>query len=163
MNTAISKTTIVLHTVAIDFLLLTVACLIPAASHSFSLPIYQLNPMYICLLAGMALVSDRRNSVLLAILLPVVTMLVVGMPTPLKSVCIVAELLTLVCSYTLFSRYMKRFTAILSAMLCGKVVFYLLKVLLLSPAVIIGTNIWLQLSTVLIYALLFAALPSKTK
>ncbi|MBQ6238622.1 MAG: hypothetical protein IJK07_10455 [Bacteroidales bacterium] len=163
MNTTISKTTVALHTVAIDVLLLTVACLIPAASHTFSLPIYQLNPMYFCLLAEMTLVCDRRNSVLLAILLPVVTMLVVGMPTPLKCICIVAELLTLVGIYTFLSRFMQRFIAVLTAMLCSKVVFYLLKALLLSPAVLIGTSIWLQLSTVLLYALLFATLSRKTK
>ena len=163
MNTAISKTTVALHTLAIDALLLTVACLVPAASHTLSLPIYQLNPMYLCLLAGMALVGDRRNGVLMAILLPIVTMLVVGMPTPLKCVCIVAELLTVVGAYTFFSSRLRKFAAILTAMLCGKVVFYLLKALLLSPAVLFGTSVWLQLSTVLIYALLFAAIAGKRK
>jgi len=163
MNSSISKTNVALRTVALDALLLTVACLIPAVSHAFSLPLYQLNPMYLCLLAGMALVGDRRNGFLLAMLLPVATMLVVGMPTPLKCVCIVAELSTVVGVYSLISRRLHHFAAILTAMLCGKVVFYLLKALLLSPAVLIGTSIWLQLSTVLLYALLFAAIVRKTK
>ena len=161
MSITISKTGVVLRTVVIDALLLTAACLVPVASHAFSLPLYQLNPMALCLLLGMALVGDRRNGVLLAVLMPVVSMLVTGMPIPAKCICMVAELLTVVGVCTLMSNRIRPLLSAVAAMLCGKVVYYLLKALLISPAVLVGTSVWLQLSTVIVYGAMFAFVASR--
>lgn len=162
MSITISKTSVVLHTVAVDALLLTAACLVPVASHAFSLPLYQLNPMALCLLLGMALVGDRRNGVLLAVLMPVVSMLVTGMPVPAKCLCMVAELLTIVAVYALMSNRIRPLLSVLTAMLCGKVVYYLLKALIISQAVLVGTSVWLQMATIVVYGLAFAFLAKKT-
>lgn len=162
MSITISKTSVVLRTVAVDALLLTAACLVPVASHAFSLPLYQLNPMALCLLLGMALVGDRRNGVLLAVLMPVVSMLVTGMPVPAKCLCMVAELLTIVAVYALMSNRIRPLLSVLTAMLCGKVVYYLLKALIISQAVLVGTSVWLQMATIVVYGLAFAFLAKKT-
>ena len=146
MSITISKTSVVLRTVAVDALLLTAACLVPVASHAFSLPLYQLNPMALCLLLGMALVGDRRNGVLLAVLMPVVSMLVTS---------------TVVGVCTLMSNRIRPLLSAVAAMLCGKVVYYLLKALLISPAVLVGTSVWLQLSTVIVYGAMFAFVASR--
>ena len=66
--------------VAVDMTLVTVACLIPAVSHLFALPLYMLNPMLALLLVGMALGRDWRNALLLAILMPLLSSLLTGMP-----------------------------------------------------------------------------------
>ena len=141
-----------------DVVLLGAVCLVPTLSHLFALPIYMMNPMLLCLLAGMLVVRDRRNAYLLAVLLPSVSMLLTGMPVPLKAICMIAELLTVVALFQLLERRAPMFVALVAAVLAGKVVYYGLKALLLAPAVLIGTNVWLQLGTVAVYAALFATL-----
>ena len=139
----------------IDAVLLAFICAVPALSHVFAIPFYKLNPMAMCLLAGMLLVRWKGNGYLLAVLLPVVSMLVSGMPVPAVCVCIVVELLSVVGVYGLLERRAGAFVSILAALLSGKVVFYLLKTVLVAPAVLIGTNVWLQLAVVAVLSLLF--------
>ena len=106
---------------------------------------------------------------LLAVLLPLVSMLAVGMPTPAKALCMGAELLTLVSVFTLLqSRWgfasasvAGRFTAVVAAMLCGKMVYYALKAVILAPAVLISTPWTIQLLVMVGVALLFALLQRK--
>lgn len=139
----------------IDALLLVFICAVPALSHVFAIPFYKLNPMAMCLLAGMLLVRWKGNGYLLAVLLPVVNMLVSGMPVPAVCVCMVTELLTVVGVYDLLERRAGAFVSILAALLSGKVVFYLLKTVLVAPAVLIGTNVWLQLAVIAVLSFVF--------
>ena len=90
MNTLTCNKPALLRTALVDITLLAVASLIPTLSHLTALPLYQLNPMMLVLLGGMLLVRGRANAILLAVLLPVVSMVAVGMPTPLKALCMVA-------------------------------------------------------------------------
>ena len=156
MGVTISKTRSSARVMLIDAVLLAFICAVPALSHVFAIPFYKLNPMAMCLLAGMLLVRWKGNGYLLAMLLPVVSMLLSGMPVPAVCVCMVAELLSVVGVYDLLERRAGAFVSILAALLSGKVVFYLLKALLVSPAVLIGTNVWLQLAVVVVLGTLFA-------
>ena len=156
MSVTISKTGSVVRILAVDALLLCFICVIPALFHMTSLPLYKLNPMTMCLLVGILLVRDRRNGYLLAVLLPLVSMLVSGMPVPMKALCMVPELLSIVFVYGVLERRIGVFGAVLSALLAGKIVYYALKAVLVSPLVLVGTNIWLQVVTVLMYGGLFA-------
>lgn len=158
MNVTISKTGSVLRTIAIDVLLLSLICAIPMLSHLVAFPLYKLNPMTLCLLAGMLLVNDRRNAYLLALLLPLVSLLVSGMPTPLKCVCIIAELSTIVAVFQLAEKRMGSFVSIMCAMMSGKVIYYVLKALIVSPTVLFSTNVCLQLVLLLAMALLFGVI-----
>lgn len=147
---------------AIDLLLLAVGCSVPALSHILSLPLYWLNPMLWVLLLGMVLVRDRRNGYVLALMLPLFSMLVVGMPTPAKAFCMVAEYATVVFVCERLQAWKGHLWgtmgALLVSMLCGKVVYYLLKALVLMPAVLVGTPVLVQLSVMLVSALAFALL-----
>ena len=160
MNTSSARVQSLWCVAAIDSVLLVVACGVPTLSHLLAWPLYWLNPMLLVLLAGMMLVSDRRNAYLLAVLLPVVSMLAVGMPTPLKAFCMVAEYLTVVFVSSRLQTWNGRFVgtmgAMLLAMLAGKVVYYLLKAVLLAPAVLVSTPIWVQLVVVLVAAAIYA-------
>ena len=154
------KNSTILRTALIDSVLLATACLIPTLSHITALPLYQLNPMLLVLLAGMLFVPSRANTMLLALLLPTVSMLAVGMPTPLKAVCMVAEMLTIVFLFSLLQRSWatstpKLFASLLAAMLCGKITYYALKALLIAPADLISTPLSLQATVTLGAALLF--------
>ncbi|MBQ6067904.1 MAG: hypothetical protein IJK84_00235 [Bacteroidales bacterium] len=165
MNATFVKWGALWRVVAIDALLLMVACLVPTLSHLLAWPLYQLNPMMLVLLAGMLLVGDRRNAYLLAVLLPVVSMLAVGMPTPLKALCMVAEYATLVfvCGrlQAWNGSWLGRTGALLVAVLAGKVVYYMLKALVLAPAVLVGTSVWLQLGVAVVAAVVYGVLKAK--
>lgn len=148
---------------AFDAVLLTLACLIPTASHLLAVPLYKLNPMLALLLAGMLLGRDWRNALVLAVLMPVVSCVVVGMPAAPKMVCMVAELATVAGLFTVLSRRWAVLPAMLTAIVAGKVVYYALKAAVLAPAVLVGTEWWMQLGAVIVWGGLFALLYRRDK
>ncbi|MBO4752640.1 MAG: hypothetical protein J5526_07875 [Bacteroidales bacterium] len=146
----------------IDAALLVAACLIPAMSHLLALPLYMLNPMLMVVVAGMLLVNSRWNAYLLALVVPFVTCLVAGMPTPLGALCMVCEYAAVVTVFGLMARrnsgFWWVFGSILTAVLAGKVVYYLAKWILLRPEQLIGTSLVWQTVSVLAIAAVFALL-----
>ena len=67
---------------AVDAALLGAACLVPTLSQLTSLPLYQLNPMLLMLMASLLLVRNARirrlnlrnaNALLLAVAMPIVS------------------------------------------------------------------------------------------
>ena len=141
--------------------LLAAACLIPAASHLFAVPLYMLNPMLALLLAGVLFGRDWRNALVLAVLMPLVSCLVTGMPAVPKMVCMMAELATVVGLFSVFERRWGAALAVFPAIVAGKVIYYALKAIILAPAVLVGTEWWMQLAAVLLWGGLFAMLNSK--
>ena len=141
-----------------DAALIAAACLIPAVSHLTALPLYMLNPMLALLLAGMLLGKDWRNALVLAVLMPAVSCLVVGMPTAAKMLCMVAELATVAGLFHLLSRRWAVLPAVLVSVVAAKIVYYALKAVVIAPAVLIGTAWWMQLGAVVLWGGLFAAL-----
>ncbi len=142
----------------LDAVMVGAACMVPAVSHVVALPLYMLNPMLALLLAGMLVGKDWRNGLLLALLMPVVSCLVTGMPAPAKMVCMVAELATVAALFGVLSRRWKALPAVLTAIVAGKVVYYGMKVVIVAPAVLVGTDMWLQLAVVILWGGLFALL-----
>ena len=127
----------------LDAMLVGAACVVPAASHVLALPLYMLNPML---------------ALLLAVLMPVVSCMVTGMPAPAKMVCMVAELATVAALFGVLARRWKVLPAVLTAVLAGKGVYYALKALVMAPAVLVGTAWWVQIAAVLLWGGLFAML-----
>lgn len=160
---AVSNTRAITRYILLDVAVLTLACLIPAVSHVTALPLYMLNPMLALLLVGMLLGRDWRNALVLAVLMPLVSCLVVGMPAAPKMVCMMAEFAVVA---TLFGWLQKKWAvlpAVLVAVFAGKVVYYALKAVIIAPAVLVGTEWWLQLAAVLLWSGLFAILYKKVK
>lgn len=156
MNVTLSRTEKLSKMVGVDVALLVAICVVPALSHLLAVPLYMMNPMLLCLLAGMLLVRDRRNAYVLAVALPLVSMLTTGMPVPMKALCMVPELLTVVALFHLLERRAPVFVALVAAILAGKVVFYALKALLIAPVLLVETQWWMQLATAVLYAGLFS-------
>lgn len=131
----------------VDAALVAGACLIPAASHLLALPLYMLDPMRWLLLAAMlvGLRSDNllSNGLLMALLLPLTSSLVVGMPALSKALVIVAELGVNVALFALISKKTNAFVALLLSILAAKGVYYLLKAALLD-GVLVNTPWMLQ-------------------
>lgn len=153
MNTKVQTVT---RTVLLDAALLTMACLIPAASHLTALPLYVLNPMLALLLTAMLVSRDWRNALLMAVLLPAVSCMLAGMPTAPKMVCMMAELATVATLFGWLQRKWAVLPAVAVAIVAGKVVYYALKALILAPAVLVGTEWTVQLMAVMLWGGLFA-------
>lgn len=147
----------------LDTALLAVACLVPAASHLLAVPLYMLNPMLAVLLVGMLIGRDWRNSLVLALLLPLVSYLVVGMPTAPKMLCMMAEMVTLVSLFTVLVKRWAVLPAVLAAVMAGKVVYYLLKMVVMAPVMIISTDWKVQVAVVLLWGGVFALLYKREK
>jgi hypothetical protein len=153
-----NKTRTLGRVAALDAVLLTVACLVPAASHLLAAPLYMLNPMLALLLAALLLGRDWRNGLAMAVLLPAVSCLLTGMPTAPKMLCTMAELATVAVLFSWLKSKWSVLPAVLVAIVSGKVVYYGLKAALLAPAVLIGTAWWMQLGAVIEWGGLFALL-----
>ena len=115
--------------------------------------------MLLILLSGIMLVDKRNNSLVLAILLPLTSTFITGMPTLAKAICMAAELSALTLIYSGMSKRRTSFigicASIVVAMLGAKTVYYLLKSILVSGP-LVDTAWSIQLFTMAGYSLLFA-------
>lgn len=158
-----TKTNSIVKFAVLDTVLVALACLVPAASHLFAVPLYMANPMLALLLAGMLFGRDWRNALVLAVLMPLVSCLLTGMPAAGKMVCMMAELATVATMFGVLSRRWKVLSAVLVSVVAAKGVYYGLKAMVLAPAVLVGTEWWMQLGAVVLWNGLFAMLYKKFK
>ena len=157
------KTKPVVKFAVVDTLIVAAACMIPAVSHLFAVPLYMLNPMLALLLAGIVLGNDWRNALVLAVLMPLVSGLLVGMPAAEKMVCMMAELATVAGLFHVLERRMGTVHSVFAAIVAGKVVYYALKAIIVAPVVLVGTEWWIQLAAVVLWGGLFAMLYKRVK
>ncbi|MBR1799133.1 MAG: hypothetical protein IJ761_04460 [Bacteroidales bacterium] len=153
----------VLPVVATDLLLIALACLIPALSHLSGIALYRFNPMLLLLLVGMLMGRGSTNGLLLAVLMPLASAVMVGMPAGAKVVCMVAELATIAAAYGWLSHRVPCMWATLAAIAMGKGVYYALKALLLPQAVLVGTSPLMQIGAAVVWATLFVLLQKRVR
>lgn len=158
-----TKTNSIVKFAVLDTVMVALACLVPAASHLFAVPLYMANPMLALLLAGMLIGKDWRNALVLAVLMPLVSCVLTGMPAAGKMVCMMAELATVATLFGWLSRRWQVLPAVLVSVLAAKVVYYALKAVVVAPVVLVGTEWWMQLAAVLLWGGLFAMLYRKFK
>lgn len=153
-----------------DALLIASALLLPALSHLLAFPLYRLNPMLLLLVVGLGLSASlpRRgqlmNGLLLALSMPLLSALLVGMPSPLKAFCMCAELATvalLLCCLPKSSNTLLKIGRVVLAFFAGKLLFYGLKSLLLAPAVLVTTSLSFQLVSLLAVSVIYLFLTRK--
>lgn len=150
------KTRPIVKFAVVDTVLVAMACLVPAASHLFAVPLYAANPMLALLLAGLLLTKDWRNALVLAVLMPLASGLLTGMPAMPKMVCMMAELATVATLFGWLQRRWSALPAVLVSVLAAKAVYYGLKAVIIAPAVLVGTAWWMQLAAVVLWGGLFA-------
>lgn len=154
-----------IRTGLIDAALLVTACLIPAVSHLLAFPLYKLNPMLMVTMGALLLVESRWNAYLMAILVPFMTCLIVGMPTPTGALCMAIEyaVVVTVITFAMGTRrgFLATFGIAMAATVAGKAAYYLAKRLIIRPEHLIGTSIVLQAVSVIVIAALFAFFMSR--
>jgi hypothetical protein len=161
MNTlSLTLSRVKLKTVLIDLLAILFITFAPALSHMFALPIYMLEPMRIMLIISIVHTS-RKNSYIIALLLPLFSFVISTHPSIFKTLLIASELLLNVFFFTLLLNYFKNtFAAILTSIVLSKVFYYAAKFVLIGLGLIdgglISTPIYLQIIvTILLSVYLF--------
>jgi len=124
-----------------DLCIVLIIYLVPAISHLFSFPVYYLEPMRIMLILAIVH-TTKKNSYLIAVTLPLFSLLISAHPSIIKSSLITGELILNVWLFFIISEKInsKMFTMIISIIL-SKIFYYLVKLLLINFALISGNLI----------------------
>ncbi len=143
--------------IVIDMLFVLAIVFLPSLSHLLAFPLYRLEPMRLLLILALPFAA-RGNSYLLALILPLVSLITSGHPLPAKALLMSAELLLNVWLFWwLAGRLGHRFGAMLGAIAGSKLCYYGAKLLLIRVAVLnpplVGTSIWIQGLLALIFSL----------
>lgn len=143
-----------------DIFVICFIYLVPSLSHMTSIPFYLFDPMRLALVFCI-IHTDSKNSILIALTLPLISLLISSHPILIKSIMISAELLINVLAFYLFYKRQKNlFVSMFISILLAKVFYYSAKIIILNFGLIKGnlvsTPLWLQLIVMLllsIYAL----------
>jgi hypothetical protein len=134
-NSVISSSS--LKILFIDFLTITFIYFLPALSHLTSLPLYLIDPMRIAVLFSLVH-TNRKNTLLIAITIPLFSLVVSSHPAIIKSILISIELLVnLFLFYSLIEKTNK-FTAMFLSIVFAKIIYYSIKFLFIQLNLISG-------------------------
>lgn len=124
------------RSLAWDFIALAIVYFIPAISHAISFPLYYFEPMRIMVILAIAH-TTKKNAYLLAITLPLFSLLTSGHPVLYKSVLMSVELSLNVFLFYLISRRLENhFVSMLLSILLSKAVYYLVKFILINISLV---------------------------
>jgi hypothetical protein len=128
----------VVKTITLNVLLCVAVVAIPALSHATTLPLYRFEPMRLLLFVAL-LTTGRRNALLMALWLPLLSLLTSGHPVFPKVVLIQGELVLNAWIFTEIFRRSGRFTlAAAASIVASKSVYYAAKYVLIEMALLRG-------------------------
>lgn len=119
----------------IDFLILSFIYFLPAVSHLTSLPLYYAEPMRIAVLFSL-FHTNKINTFLIAITLPLFSMIASSHPALVKTFLISGELLLNLGLFYFLVRKTNVFTALFISIVLSKLVYYSLKFLFIQVQLI---------------------------
>ncbi len=143
-----------LNIIILDVFILTAVYTSVMFAHLLPIPLYQLDPMKIFLMAAI-IYSSRGNAMLMAVTLPLFSTLSVGHPIFPKNIIISLELIvfTAVITSFVFNRFGSNVQFLL-AVLISKIGYYMLKAALISMGTLnmplFSTRIEMQIISVAI-------------
>ena len=145
-----------IKSILFDIVALAFIYFVPTISHYLSVPLYLIEPMRLMLVLAMVH-TNRRNAYIIALTLPLFSLLISGHPVALKTVIMTIELvLNVWLFYTISKKWNNAFGVMLLSIVLSKLVYYLLKFGLISMAVfdseLISTPIYLQLITSVVFS-----------
>lgn len=124
--------------ISLDALLCAAVVAVPALSHAAAYPVYMFDPMRLLIFAAI-LWSGRRNALVMALWLPLLSMLTSGHPVFPKVVLIQGELVLNVLVFYGLARGTDRFVlAAAVSVVASKAAYYVAKFLLIRTALLGG-------------------------
>jgi len=138
-----------IRVIVFDLMALLAIYLVPSVSHLFSFPVYYIEPMRIMLILAIAH-TTRKNAYLIALTLPVFSMLISAHPSLIKTSLITGELILNVWLFFFLSEKLSnKVLGMFSSIVLSKLIYYLIKFLLINTALMTGnlisTPIYIQL------------------
>ena len=139
-----------------DMTALAVIYLVPALSHLLSFPVYYLEPMRIMLILAIVH-TNRRNAYLIAITIPIFSLLVSSHPSIIKTSLITGELLiNLWLFFFLSGKFSSKSLSLFLSIIASKLIYYLIKFFLVNTALMDGqlfsTPIYIQLVMLTVFS-----------
>ena len=124
--------------ITFDLIALAAIYLVPAVSHLLSFPVYYIEPMRIMLVLAIVHTS-RSNAYLIAITLPLFSLLISAHPSLIKTSLITGELLVnLWLFFFLSKKFSNKSMSIFLSIIASKLLYYLIKFLLINSALMSG-------------------------
>lgn len=145
----------------VDLLAILAIYSLPTISHFFPFPMYFSEPMRIIAIAVYFLSKNRKNSFLLALTLPLFSMMFSGHPIPIKAGLISMELLINIFLLDVFFKRFKwnAFIALSSSILLSKVLYYFSKYIFIKltflEGALVSIPIYIQILSLMITSLVF--------
>jgi len=132
-----------------DLIALLAIYLVPAVSHLLSFPVYYIEPMRIMLILAIVHTS-RRNAYLIALTLPLFSLLLSAHPSLIKTSLITGELLLNVWLFFFLSeKFSNKTLSIFLSIIASKIFYYLVKFFLITSVILTGelisTPIYIQI------------------
>lgn len=139
----------------IDLAIITFIYFLPALSHLTALPLYYLEPMRLAMLFAI-IHTGKKNALIIAVTLPIFSLLVSSHPGFLKAILITGELLVNLVLFYSLRRKINVFSAALLSIIISKLLYYCAKYIFIQTQLIDGGLI----STPLLVQLIIAVLVS---
>lgn len=145
-----------IKSILFDIVALAFIYFVPTISHYLSVPLYLIEPMRLMLVLAMVH-TNKRNAYIIALTLPVFSLLMSGHPVAIKTVIMTMELVFNVwLFFTISKKWKNTFAVMLLSILVSKLAYYTMKFGLISFAVfdteLISTPIYLQLITSVVFS-----------
>lgn len=142
--------------IVFDIVALAAIYLVPAISHLLNFPVYYLEPMRIMLILTIAH-TNRNNAYLIALTLPIFSLLISEHPSVIKTTLICAELFLNVWLYFFISQKISnRMLSMFLSILLSKIFYYLAKILLVNLSLISGdviaTPVYIQIVMLFVFS-----------
>lgn len=149
-----------IRSVVVDFLALSVIYLLPSLSHLTGIPFYYLEPMRVVVLLSL-LFTNRWNSLMLALTIPLFSFLIATHPTIYKVLLVTIDLTLNIFLFILFTKMIKQsFFSMFLSIGISKIVYYLLKYMFIQSNMVDGalvtTSLYIQFILMVILSLIFA-------
>lgn len=149
------------RTILIDILFVVFIYMVPTISHLLRFPLYMLDPMRLSVLGSYLILRSRYNALILAFTLPLVSFLLSGHPIICKNVIIAIELaLNVLIIDGLMKTRLNMFSIVFISIIMSKIVYYILKYILISYGLlrttIIDTNLLIQFGVAILLSILFS-------
>lgn len=134
--------------------------LVPTLSHLTAVPFYLIDPMRIAVLGALLCTRNWKNSLVLALTLPLFSCLIGMHPVFPKCALIALELSVNVLLLAWLMKKMNAGIAAFISILASKALYYGLKALVLSAGLmqmsLVSTSLWIQLAVAAVLSLAFA-------
>lgn len=145
-----------------DVVVFLIIYLTPTLSHLLPIPIYFFDPMRVVVFTSYILVRNKRNSLIIAITIPLFSSLFVGHPSLFKAILISLELTINIVLFVQFNEKFKLTVpgALFLSIVLSKLIYYFFKYILITVSLIDGriitTNLFIQTITIIGITLIFS-------